>query len=133
MSLQRNVHQQNDLTFNAMFAKARHFRVEGVPVGVRDFFAKQRIDTNKAVIIQAAEGCVLGLSFGMGGILVTADERFIAFELELDATLTKVIFVHEFADVSSQQNLSSSNRGTGKGYGAVAIEVLHAMNLQSKT
>jgi hypothetical protein len=45
----------------------------------------------------------------------------------LNAALTDVVIVHEFEDVTSQQNVSSSNKGIGKGFGALAIDVLRAL------
>jgi hypothetical protein len=128
MSLQRNVQQQNDLAFHEMLAAAEHFRARGIPVGARDFLTRQGIDLDTSVIVAASDGFILGFSFGLGGILLTADRRFFSFELELNAALTDVVFVHEFADVTAQQNVSSNNKGTGVGFGALAIAVLQALS-----
>lgn len=128
MSLQRNVQQQNDLAFHEMLAAAEHFRARGIPTGARDFLTRQGIDLDTSVIVGASEGFILGFAFGLGGILLTADRRFFSFELELNAALTDVVFVHEFADVTAQQNVSSNNKGTGMGFGALAIAVLQALN-----
>lgn len=110
-----------------MLAKAKHFRACGVSVGIRDFLAKQGIDINSSVIVQASEGYILGFPFGLGGIIVTADRRFFRFELELNAALTDVVLVHEFVDVTAQQNVSLRNTGTGKGFGALALAVLRSL------
>jgi len=128
MSLQRNVQQQNELTFDNMLARAQFFRARGVPIGARNFLTTQGIDVDTSIIVQAAEGYILGFPFGLGGMLLTADYRFFTFELELNAALTDVVFVHEFTDVTSQQNMSTKNKGTGKGFGALALTVLRAVN-----
>ena len=95
-----------------MLAAAEHFRARGIPVGARDFLIRQGIDLDTSVIVEASEGFILGFPFGLGGILLTADRRFYSFELELNPALTDVVFVHEFADVSAQQNVSLNNKGT---------------------
>lgn len=128
MSLQRNVQQQNELTFDHMLARAQLFRANGVPIGARNFLATKGIDIDTSVIVQASEGWILGFAFGLGGMLLTADHRFFSFELELNAALTDVVFVHEFADVTAQQNMAITNRGTGKGYGALAVAVLRVVD-----
>lgn len=128
MSLQRNVQQQNELTFDNMLARARLFRALGVPVGARNFLTTQGIDVDTSVIVQASESYMLGFPFGLGGMLLTADYRFFTFELELNAALTDVVFVHEFIDVTSQQNMFMTSKGTGKGFGALAVTVLRAVN-----
>lgn len=129
MSLQRNVQQQNDLTFEGMLARAQFFRVDGVPPGARNFFAMQGIDIDTSVIIHAiSESYMLGFDFGFQGMLLTADHKFFTFDLEFNAALTEVLSVHEFSDVTSQQNISVKNKGTGKGLGALAVAVLQTMN-----
>lgn len=128
MSLQRNVQQQNGLVFNDMLAEAQYFRAEGMPICVRDFFATQGIDAYTSVIVKSFPGVMFECNFGVGGLLLTADHRFIAFELQLNEASTEVVFVHQFTDVTSQQNMSTTNAGTGKGFGALAVDVLRAMN-----
>lgn len=128
VSIQRNVQQENKLRFDSMLAEAQVYRTHGLALGVRQFFARQGIDIDTSIIFDATvEGYLLGLDFGMAGMLLTAQHRFYSFELELDAALTEVIFVHEFVDVTSEQNLSANNRGIGKGRGALAIDVLNAL------
>jgi hypothetical protein len=128
MSLQRNVQQQNEGTFESMLATAKHFRERGVPAGVKDFLAQRGIELSTSAIVRAqTESYMLGFEFGLGGLVVTQDRRFFEFELELDASLNKVIFVHEYSEVTEKQNTSGHNRGTGKGAGALAIAVVEAL------
>lgn len=129
MSLQRNVQQRNEGTFEAMLATAKHFRERGVPAAVHAFLAQRGIELSTSAIVRAqTESYMLGFEFGLGGLLVTQDHRFFEFELELDASLGKVVFVHEYSEVTERQNTSRHNRGTGKGDGALAIEVVEALN-----
>ncbi len=61
------------------------------------------------------------------GLLLTQDERFIAFELETDALHREVLQIEEWADVSGLHNVNQHNRGVGIGSGALAIKVLREL------
>ncbi len=129
MSIQRNVQQQNDLVFESLLRVAKHFREHGVAPGIRKFLALKAIDIDTSAVISADDQDYhWDFDVGLEGTLVTIDKRFFRFELELNATATEVIAVHEFADVTSEQNLSEHNRGVGKSAGALAIAVMETLN-----
>lgn len=128
MARQRNVQQQNVLSFEHMLARAERFRVNGVPTAARDFLATQGIDIDTSVIVQAIDGYTCGFPFGLGGILLTKDQKFFSFELEMNAALTEVVFVHDFTEITAQQNISCRNKGAGMGFGALAVSVLRKLN-----
>ena len=129
MSVRRNVQQQNSRTFESMLTRAKHFRAHGVAVGIRKFFAMHGIEVDRSAIIWArSESYMLGFEFGLEGMVVTPERKFFFFALELDSLQAEVILVHEFADVTVEQNCSEHNRGTGKGEGALAVAVLEAIN-----
>lgn len=127
MSLQRNVQQQNELVFNDMLAEAQYYRAEGFPLCVRDYLVSQGIDTDTSVVVKSYPGVMFECCFGLGGLLLTADHRFIEFEVQLNEASTEVVFVHKFTDVTAQQNMSATNKATGKGFGALTLDVLRAM------
>jgi hypothetical protein len=132
MSLQRNVKEQNDFLLAGMRAVASHFRGTGVAPGIDRFFALHGVDLNSSAIVSAqTESYMLGFEFGLGGLVVTRDQIFYEFELELTPDLSVVLKVHEFSDVTHKQNTSVKNRATGKGYGALAIEALQMINKPS--
>jgi hypothetical protein len=129
MSRQQNVQQQNEQTFDSMLKSARYFREHGVSRGVEKFFLEHNIDINAAAIIFAlTDGYMMGFSFGIRGLIVTEKERFFSFELELDSSLNEVVFVHEFEEVTAEQNLILNNKGSGKGNGQIALDVLRTVN-----
>ncbi len=129
MSLQRNVQQQNELKFESMLKTARYFREHGVSRGAEIFFAGHNIDINTSAIIFAqTDGYMMGFRCGFGGLIVTEQQRFFSFELEMDSSLNEIVFVHEFEEVTADQNLSLNNKGNGKGSGALALEILGAVN-----
>ena len=49
------------------------------------------------------------------------------FDLELNDEQSEVVFVHDFADVTSEQNFSVTNKGTGKGLGYLALTALQSL------
>lgn len=59
------------------------------------------------------------------GVLLTQQERFIKFEIEAEQSGHEV---YEWCDITASQNLGAHNRGTGIGDGALAIQVLRALN-----
>ncbi|MCW7540956.1 hypothetical protein OOT46_24345 [Aquabacterium sp. A7-Y] len=64
----------------------------------------------------------------MAGLLLTQDERFIAFEIDTDEAHHIVKSVQMWTDVTHEQNCSEHNRGIGAGHGALAIRVLRELN-----
>jgi hypothetical protein len=128
LARQRNVQQQNELSFEHMLARSEHFRARGVPIAAKDFLATQGIDINTSVIVQAMDGYICGFSFGLGGILLTKDQRFFSFELETNPELTEVVFVHDFTEITAQQNMSCRNKGASMGFGALAVAVLRKLD-----
>ena len=129
MSRQRNVQQQNELTFESMFKTAKYFREHGLSRGSEVFFAEENIKLGTSAIVFAQSvGYMMGFRFGFGGLIVTDQHRFYSFELEMNSTLSEVVFVHKFNEVTAEQNFSQNNKGTGKGIGVLALEVLGAIN-----
>jgi hypothetical protein len=129
MPLRLNVQQQNSLTFEDLLSTAQRFRETGLAAGLVEFFCAQEIDIDSSAIVWAqSESYMLGFPHGLRGLLVTSTKNFFEFELELNAERTKVMHVHDFLDVTSKQNMSIHNRGTGQGYGALCLQVLEALN-----
>jgi len=112
-----------------MLARATYFRSRGVAIGIGRFFALHGIEIDTSAIVWAhSESYMLGFDFGLRGLLVSAERRFYRFELELNSSQEEVVEIHEFVDVTAQQNYSQHNKGMGKGEGALAIAVLETLN-----
>lgn len=56
------------------------------------------------------------------------NRRFISFEIDADDHRLQV---DEWLDVTHRQNLCRHNRGIGIGHGALAMDVLQALNASS--
>lgn len=129
MSVQRNVHQQNELQFQALLATAIAVRSEGVPHFVAAFLRERGIEPSKCAFVEVERnGFMLGLLNGFRALLVTPEQQFFEIELEANASSTEVVHVHAFTNVTGHQNVSLHNPGTGKGTGALALAVLQTLN-----
>ena len=62
------------------------------------------------------------------GTLVTAEGRFVDFEIETDKSHSQVEDVAVWMDSTDKQDFGLHNRGTGVGAGALALTVLREIN-----
>jgi hypothetical protein len=126
LSKQQNVQQQNDDAERGLRSSATHWRATPWPLALRALAQARGIDCDRAIVVE------LDIDFpGMPrlfGLLLTAEERFIAFEIDTDEHHDVVEGVSEWEDVTGRQNLSRHNRGVGLGRGAVALQILTELN-----
>ena len=120
---QLNVQQQNARTEQSLLKEAQYWREHGAPEALSICAKERGIQWDKSIVIQ------LEIDFpGMPdlfGILLTQNERFIRFEIELDNPPNSC----QWEDITDKQNYHQHNRGIGIGSGAIAIEVLRKLNL----
>ncbi|QXH53628.1 hypothetical protein KSS94_11130 [Pseudomonas fakonensis] len=118
---QLNVQEQNALTAHFITSSAKAWREQGIPACLAQYAESQGVCWSGSIVL------TLDVDFpGMArlaGRLLTQNERFIDFELDTDITHHTLLAVEQWEDVSAEQDLSLSKRGTGKGYGAIALEV----------
>ena len=123
---QQNVQQQNQSSKEAICRTALYWRQNSPPKALLDYAASQGVDCGKAIFLK------LEIDFpGMPrlfGMLLTPEETFISFEIDTDKNHVSVDLVEEWRDVTSEQNLSLNNAGTGAGFGALAVQVLHEID-----
>ena len=128
MGHQRNVQQQTEIVIAAMLRTARQARENGLPAGAEHFLLAPGIDPrNCALVFLESHGFMLGLDYGFEAFIVTPKHEIFDVELELTAS-QELLQVISFDDVTHKQNFSKQNRGTGWGWGAMALEVLRQMN-----
>jgi hypothetical protein len=120
---QLNVQQQNARTLKAIRSEAEYWRAHAVPEPLRLSALQKNINFETSIVLR------LDINFpgmpNLWGVLLTHEERFIEFEIDSTEDQVKV---YEWKDITETQNLRKHNRGIGAGYGALAIEVLHALN-----
>ncbi|WP_431262757.1 hypothetical protein ACQ859_21975 [Roseateles chitinivorans] len=129
MSRQQNVQQQNALAESRIRSSANHWRMEPWPPALLQVAKARGVDCDRAIVIR------LEIDFAgmprLFGQLLTSEARFIYFEMETDARHIVVQGDVEWNDVTDEQNLSSHNRGTGAGLGAIALRVLEELNART--
>jgi len=123
MAIQLNVQQQNSRILQAIRSSAEYWRTHTIPEPLRLSAQQRNVNLETSIILN------LDIDFpgmpSLFGVLLTSEERFIQFEID---SIEGKIDVYEWADITDTQNLNKHNRGIGVGYGALAIEVLHALS-----
>ncbi|WP_236189157.1 hypothetical protein [Pseudomonas pharyngis] len=118
---QLNVQEQNAVVAHRLMLCASEWRKQGVPVALARYGESQGTDWSSSIVLE------LEIDFpGMPrlfGLLLDQNECFIAFEIDTDASHEHIESVDRWEDVSSMQNTSTSNPGTGKGFASIALDV----------
>ena len=118
---QLNVQEQNAVTTHRLMTTAKFWRNAGLPVALVGYGESQGIDWAGTVVLE------LEVDFpGMPrlhGLILNQAERFIAFEIDTDIDHQCVETVERWEDVTSIQNHAVSQRGTGKGFAVIALQV----------
>jgi|SRR6056297_2310802 len=96
------------------------------PAALYDFLADNGVDPMRSVMLFATSA-EQGTNPIVGHIL-SQDRQFFDFDLDCDAHGQSIIEIHEWADKTSEHNMSSKNPGYGKGQGCIAIEVQRQLN-----
>lgn len=126
MSKQRNVQRQNKLTETGIRSSASHWRSNEWPNALLHVAERSGVDCSSAIVVD------LDIDFpGMPrlfGLLLTANKRFIRFEIDTDPSHDRIESIEAWEDVTHLQNLSRHNRGFGWGQGALALKVLDELN-----
>ncbi|MFT0475428.1 hypothetical protein ACMSI6_16040 [Pseudomonas antarctica] len=118
---QLNVQEQNALTAHWLMVCAKACRANGTPPALKDYGETQGLNWSQTLVIKL-EIDFCGMP-SLWGLLLTQSDRFISFEIETDATHQQIESIELWEDQTDAQDLSISNRGTGKGFGALALQV----------
>lgn len=118
---QLNVQEQNAVSAYGLMRTAKTWLDAGVPAALAHYGETQGVNWSETIVLK------LEVDFpGMPrlfGLLLTQADRFIAFELDTDSAHQQVHSVDRWEDVSAHQDDSTHNRGTGKGFAAIARQV----------
>lgn len=127
-SRQLNVQQQNAQAEAGLRAEASYWRIRGAPLPLAKIGEQMGVQWDRSIILS------LDVDFpGMPayfGLLLTQEERFIDFAIDAEGDSAQL---ETWNDVSSRQNLCEHNRGTGAGYGALAVKILRELNAENGT
>lgn len=62
------------------------------------------------------------------GILITKDERFIKFEMDLSENRDTLVELNLWEDITSNVEIEKSKKGKGASWGYLALKVLNSLN-----
>ncbi|WP_338525205.1 hypothetical protein NUH87_06060 [Pseudomonas batumici] len=125
---QLNVQEQNAVSAYWLMRTAKAWMDVGVPAALAHYGETQGVNWSETIVLK------LEVDFpGMPrlfGLLLNQANRFIAFEIDTDSTHQQIESVDRWEDVSAHQDYSTSNRGTGKGFAAIAKQVKRELLVQ---
>ncbi|MCW8875694.1 MAG: hypothetical protein OQK51_01440 [Kangiellaceae bacterium] len=123
---QLNVQEQNALLENNILCGAKYWRENGIPLGLDAFLKTKGIDSSSSIFLnyeQDFPGCCTD-----DGIVLTGDNRFYEFQIDLSNDRKVVIDIGRFEEVTGEYTISSHQPGTGATWGYLAIKVLSELN-----
>lgn len=123
---QLSVQEQNALLKDRISKAAHYWRNNGIPKGLAEILGSKRINLKTCILLEYSQdfpGCSID-----EGIIVTEDEKFFEFELDLTKDRQHVIDFWAWKDLTMETEVTEHKRGTGKTWGYLALEVLQEMN-----
>lgn len=126
MAKGKSTTQQNQETKQEILGEVLYWREEGIPDALKNVCIEKDIHWQKALFFINQ---IYWHSFGeLDGFLVTENHQFIEFNIDTQPHLNMMVW----RDTTEQQNFSAHNKGYGKGYGLLILEILHQLNQTNK-
>ncbi len=119
---QRNVQEQNRLSEYGLRTTATYWRAHALPKALHDAGLAHGIDWGNSIILDLVADLPWMRDTVMGTIL-SQEEKFIEFEIETSQQHQLINSIEVWLDVTAQTNICEHNRGTGRGAGAMALEI----------
>lgn len=126
---QLNVQQQNALTKQAIIDCAVAYRQQGPSLAwVRSALLEHSVDTDKGILTEASSVPCGGGEEAAYATWLTLDRQFLSIEAAISWDEHTLILVESFENVTERINTNSHNKGTGKSFGCLALEVLDELS-----
>lgn len=123
---QLSVQQQNFAIEEGIRREVAYWRCHPLPKALVEVASVRGVDCKSAIMLK------LEIDFpGMPrlfGTLVTAEGRFVDFEIETDKSHSQVEDIAAWMDSTDEQDFGLHNRGSGIGAGVLALKVLREIN-----
>ena len=118
---QINVQEQNTIAQYKLLSIAKYWQAHPIPQALISCGEERGVLWTKAIVLE------LGIDHpgmpSLFGRILSSTDRFIEFELETDNAHEKTLSVEQWDDVTDDMNFSEHNKGSGVGYGAIALKV----------
>ncbi|WP_162059917.1 hypothetical protein [Undibacterium sp. KW1] len=105
-----------------MKTTATYWRAHALPKALHDAGLAHGIDWGNSIIMDLVADLPWMRDTVMGTIL-NQQEKFIEFEIETSQQHQLISSIEAWLDVTAQTNICEHNRGTGRGAGAMALEI----------
>ena len=105
---------------------AKYYRDHGIPKALDEFLAQRGVTASQSIFLDLEEdypGCS-----SIEGTILTKDQRFIAFEMDLTPDRSRITSLHRWVDVTSSYKICESEKGIGHTDGFIAIQTLIKLN-----
>ena len=118
---QLNVQEQNAIAEYKLLSIAKYWQEHQIPRALLSCGEERGVSWTKAIVLE------LGIDYpgmpSLFGRILSSTDRFIEFELETDSTHEKILSIEQWDDITENINFSEHNKGSGAGYGAIALKV----------
>ncbi len=118
-----NVQEQNALTELRIFSEASYWRRNGLPKALIKVFKEKGIIDEKYIIVKYEQNFP-----GCSTDVITENERFIKFEMDLSENRDELIELYLWDDITCTVEIENSKRGKGASWGYLALKVLNTLN-----
>ncbi len=125
-----NVQEQTIVKKDSILQEAKFWRDNEVPEPLKNVFIKNGIEIEKSIILEYKQDFP-GISTDEG-IILSEEGKFYEFDMDLNLDRTALIELYSFIDVSDRFMVEEHQKGIGKTYGFIAMEVLRELNDKTK-
>lgn len=126
---QLNVQQQNALAKQAIIDCAVAYRKQDPHLTwVRSALLEHGVDTEKGILTEASSLPCGGGEETAYATWLTWDRQFLFIDATISLDTHTLITVESFENVTDKTSTSSHNKGTGKSFGCLSLEVLEELS-----
>lgn len=121
-----NVQEQIDIRKDNILSEAKYWREHGIPKILELLFKEKGIDINKSIVLEYKQDYP-GISTDEG-LLLTPEGEFYEFNIDLNSDRTEIVELYSIVNVSERYKVSEHEKGIGKSFGYIAMEILIELN-----
>jgi hypothetical protein len=129
---QLNVQEQNALEKQRIFQTAQSFRA-GEPhvLWIGAALMQSGINPAQGILVRVSSTPCGGGEQSAYAQWITSESLFYAIEATITMNTYQLISIERFENTSSDTKISGHERGTGKSFGKLSLEVLNEFGIQS--
>ena len=126
-----NVQEQILLKKNLILENTKLWKKSKIENKLSEFFNEKGIDSDKSIMLEFIEEYFGGNT--VEGIILSENEKFYEFEIELNKKRNKIVEILLFEEISYKFEIKNNKKGIKKTQGLLGIEVLNELKNEKKT